>query len=328
MRRTAMKRGFGFTLVELLVVIAIIGILIALLLPAVQAAREAARRLQCTSHLKQLGLAAQNFHDGKGEFPPASLSGAGHASWLVLIMPYLEQGLVSDQWDVTISYYDQPTDAVEEQVSVYYCPSRRGPSQLSVQGDQRWGAHRPGALADYAGCGGSGEYLPWDIRADGAIVSTDKVELDANEILQPDWHSLTSFKSIVDGTSKTFLAGEKHLRPDGFAHDTVSSPIYFRSGDSSAYNNDRGPTVVRSAGPGYPIAPSIDYLFPPFNANDPTDFYRKYTFGSWHAGGVCNFVFCDGSVRAITPAVEEYILGLLASRNDGQAIPEAELDGN
>ena len=86
----------GFTLVELLVVITIIGILIALLLPAVQAAREAARRMQCGNNLKQIGLATQNFESTYGHFPPAFTSGVGHATWLVLILPYLEQQAAFD----------------------------------------------------------------------------------------------------------------------------------------------------------------------------------------------------------------------------------------
>src|SRR5947207_13822421 len=87
-----MARRSAFTLVELLVVIAIIGVLVALLLPAVQAAREAARRTQCTNHLKQLGLAAHNFHDVSGTFPKqTSPNGQTGVSWLCLVLPYLEQ---------------------------------------------------------------------------------------------------------------------------------------------------------------------------------------------------------------------------------------------
>src|SRR5262245_20166918 len=81
----------AFTLVELLVVIAIIGILIALLLPAVQAAREAARRTQCSNNLKQIGLSIQNYYDAHKSLPPSYLSGAGHATWLVLILPFTEE---------------------------------------------------------------------------------------------------------------------------------------------------------------------------------------------------------------------------------------------
>ena len=100
-RRTASQRGLtGFTLVELLVVIAIIGILIALLLPAIQAAREASRRSQCANHLKQIGLAVQNYESTQRKVPPAYLSGIGHATWLVLIMPYLEESVLYENANV------------------------------------------------------------------------------------------------------------------------------------------------------------------------------------------------------------------------------------
>ena len=142
----------GFTLVELLVVIAIIGILIALLLPAVQAARESARRTQCTNHLKQIGLAIHNFESTKRAVPPPALTGIGHATWLVLIMPYMEAGSLYDQANAAKMYWGANRDSpgiVETQVAEYYCPSRRS-SGLSVSGDSSSGCseHVPGALAD------------------------------------------------------------------------------------------------------------------------------------------------------------------------------------
>ena len=95
--RHAARRRAGFTLVELLVVIAIIGVLVALLLPAVQAAREASRRASCQNNLRQLGLAVHNFHDSRNFLPPLRVSN-NQATWFVLIMPYMEQGNIERLW--------------------------------------------------------------------------------------------------------------------------------------------------------------------------------------------------------------------------------------
>lgn len=143
------RRAGGFTLVELLVVIAIIGILIALLLPAVQAAREAARRTQCNNNLKQIGLAVQNFHDIRQEVVPAWLStdrgttgGAtslGYASWPVLILPFMEQTNVYDLFDIWTQVRANNTTAPANHttgrttsIATYFCPSRRTPPGLTV----------------------------------------------------------------------------------------------------------------------------------------------------------------------------------------------------
>ena len=124
----------GFTLVELLVVIAIIGVLVALLLPAVQAARESARRTQCANNLKQIGIASQTFHDTYG-FLPASRIWDHWGTWAVQILGHMEQKTLMDQWDLTDQYYNQPQAVREAQVKAYYCPSRRPPTGISSTGD-------------------------------------------------------------------------------------------------------------------------------------------------------------------------------------------------
>ena len=125
-------RRKGFTLVELLVVIAVIGILIGLLLPAVQKAREAANRLSCANNLKQISLAMHHYHVDYGKLPPRARlagpsdanNGAG-ATWAVLIMPYLEQDNLYNQWNLSGRYYDQNETARRASVRIYFCPTRR-----------------------------------------------------------------------------------------------------------------------------------------------------------------------------------------------------------
>jgi prepilin-type N-terminal cleavage/methylation domain-containing protein len=151
-----MSKRKAFTLIELLVVIAVISVLIGLLLPAVQRAREAASRISCANNLKQIGLAIHQYEVAIGYYPPSSLE-RGKATWAVLILPYLEQDNLYRNWDLSRKYYEQTPVARQTAVRTYFCPSRRtasGPPALSVLGDvQRddpTDTHDPGALGDYA----------------------------------------------------------------------------------------------------------------------------------------------------------------------------------
>ena len=300
----------GFTLIELLVVIAIIGILVALLLPAVQKSREAARMTQCKNNLKQIGVAIQNFHEQRNELPP-SRNYDHYTSWAFLILPHLESVNLFKNWDPRLKYYYQPDTARLTPIAPYYCPTRRGPMNSIANDDIlspfETSGHVPGTVSDYACSAGYGPAGVWNwITSNGAMImgaaTTDPPTVPVGWYAPPGaklltWKSRTSFKDLVDGTSTTILVGEKHVRPSryGIAQE-----------DGAIYNGDHPGNFSRCGGPGYPIAKS------------PTDVFRD-NFGSSH-DGVCNFVMGDGSVRAINIYIATDLLGRLTARNDREVV--------
>jgi prepilin-type N-terminal cleavage/methylation domain-containing protein len=250
-----MSRGIrlrrGFTLVELLVVIAIIGILIALLLPAVQAAREAARRTQCSNNLKQLGLAVQNYHDIRQEICPAwltldtSASGAcapnSYAGWPLLLLPFMEQGNVYDLVDLGSQLTTtgvtpaNHTTVRGTSIPTYFCPSRRTPPALTTDnmcsvGDYAGVAYALGASTNDttapADLTGTGVSLTAPRTWDGAMVAcrafnsnsvanTGTINgFQAGTLGGRDFRSMTTFASVLDGLSNTAFIGEKAVHKD------------------------------------------------------------------------------------------------------------------
>ena len=330
------KKLRGFTLVELLVVIAIIGVLVALLLPAVQAAREAARRSQCTNNLKQIGLAMHNFHDVKKGLP-RSRTLCYHNTWAAEIWPYMEEGIATDLYDPQKTFWLQSQQVRHTQVTGYYCPSRRSVPQLSVLGQDDRGTAVTGingALSDYVTCAGDGklnsdgkvtrDYIDKVIgsgsdkqghangvilcRADGA---NDQVCNGSKGVRDESWlfkgeSTYINFKKITDGTSKTLMVGEKHVPTYGSGYyREPNSPQRFVY-DSSIYNPDEYTVVGRFAGPLHPLAVS-------------TDEDVKTNFGSAHAG-ISQFVFADGHVSSVPVEMDSVVLGYFANRHDGNTV--------
>jgi prepilin-type N-terminal cleavage/methylation domain-containing protein len=321
-----LRQHGGFTLVELLVVIAIIGILVALLLPAIQAAREAARRSQCLNHLKQIGLAMHMFHDTKQAIPPSRLP-CHHGTWANAIWPYLEEGIIAQRWDKEKSYHYQPIENVQVQVAVYLCPSRRAAPQLSVEGDSRGGVqHRPGSLGDYAVSIGDGHEYQGD---GGGNDSTKVIEggnaginltipngafrsatgtcfgFDPDFRLHGAYKTRLKFKNLVDGLSKTIFVGEKHV-PER-ASDGGSAFGRKSQQDNSIYNGDFHRTFARYGSDLAPIAVSPD---------EPILNNGYANFGSWHPG-ICHFLFGDSSTRGVSNTLDPVTLAQLCNIRDG-----------
>lgn len=318
------RRPLGFTLVELLVVIAIIGLLVGLLLPAVQSAREAARLTQCKSHLRNIGLATLQFHGSVNAFPPARLRArfdygeyrceSTQPSWLVRLLPYLEERGAADQWDL-YKTFDAHQAALREFVpAVYVCPSRRSTQEaVAVEGEYEQEFSFPcgcggfemvelvsGAVGDYGGnhgdyTGGSygDEFAYWrGGNGTGVIISSRSV---CREGQPTGWLDKVRMKDCVDGLSKTALAGEMHIPRGRLAQVPENGPMY---------NGKDLPAFARIGGLGFGLARGPD--------DDTVDVIG---FGSWHQG-VCPFVMADGAVRTVANEMDTQALGSMCRRND------------
>jgi len=311
----------GFTLVELLVVIAIIGVLVALLLPAVQAARESARRMQCLNHLKQIGIAIHNYHDANSELVSSRLP-CRYGTWARQLLPYIEQTAAVSQWDSQLAYHNQEKSLREIQVQIYFCPTRRSPPQLSVSGDGiepgGVGEQFGGAPSDYASSVGhtrsnwdftrppTNPANPFDMGklATGALILAEEREGDCiggqPDALYQRHKALTRFATIEDGLSNTFFLGEKQLAAEGMNEGVV--PF----NDGSVFNSNSLLNTGRFAGPGFALGRGPGE---PHNEN----------FGSWHPG-ICNFLMGDGRVISASNETDTVVLGQLANRHDGEVI--------
>lgn len=321
----------GFTLVELLVVIAIIGVLVALLLPAIQAAREAARRTQCQTNLKNVGLAIQNYHDTYTHVPNSRRS-FDYITWAAELWPFIEAQNIALQWDRTQKYYGQLEQVRTLQVPIYLCPSRRTSPALSIDGDQDTDAqaHFPGAVSDY-GCvvgdptverdtpltsGGEVIAEPTGVFRYSSVYETDGIEIGNSDLAALPRQYTVSFRQIEDGLSNTAMVGEKHVPIDG------PDGSYLGRGkgakDGSIYNADYWKAVGRVGGYSRPLASPSDGSS---GGNELSDWNTN--FGSWHPG-VCHFTFGDGSVRALSVDIDEGMLGYICNKADGQVI---DVDG-
>jgi len=295
-------RREAFTLIELLVVIAIIGVLLGLLLPAVQKVREAANRASCQNNLHQLGVACHNHHDALRYLPSAgwdpdtapryingqpAVGAKQPAGWGFQILPYIE---ADSTWRGNPATTDigRALVAIGTPNKLLFCPSRRGPQTISYPDDytpQLTGGSIIHALCDYAGCDKKAD------GGDGPIQRYVPARLD----------------DVTDGTSVTMLIGEKQLNLAVLGQGPQQSDSH---GYSIGWNND---TLGKPQ-----IPPHQDISIP--NLPDGTPQYDPNgTFGSSHPRGF-NAVFCDGSVHNISYGIDKDLFELLCNRSDGIAL--------
>lgn len=367
-RQTAKAARRGFTLVELLVVIAIIGVLVALLLPAIQAAREAARRTDCKNRLKNMGLALQNHASALKVFPTG---GAGTEpnienyvsggrpfgpdkqglNWCYQILPYLEQG--------GIKAIITQVELQASSIPLYVCPSRRSPAEASVMkvnSEERvflidYAAAQPCTddCAGGAACGAITKYNPldavpltraayeknqlsfWGGKLGGVASGTAKDDqVYDGVIVRSSWDNdnkrftnnprPVTFAQISDGTSHTFVLGEKFLRSDLVGGGSKS--------DDKGWIDGWDPDAIRSTCfQPYGDSDATGYQFQPLNAPGDLFGYDRdiYYFGSSHPSGF-NAIFADASVRTVNYDIDVVLFNALATRSRDEVVDDSQVN--
>lgn len=292
----------GFTLIELLVVIAIIAILIALLLPAVQQAREAARRSQCKNNLKQIGLALHNYHDVALKFPFAGDSSG--TMWTAMILPYLEQRNLYDTmvWGETGGNWgngsgtatNSKTVAAETVISMLRCPSAAIPEHKRDQSSDGW------IIAERVPV----TYLG---SSSGTLLVDDSTSMqNADGVFFRD--SSIAFRDITDGTTNVLMAGEA----------LPNTELDFASREDRDTVNDRKDHWAIG---GDDIDVVSDWSECVGSTGVPMNSTEELSYGSQHSGG-CQMLLVDGSVRFISESIDANTWGWLGGRGDGNVLGE------
>ena len=343
-------RRKAFTLVELLVVIAIIGVLLALLAPAVQKVREAANRASCVNNLKQMGLALHQHHDTLGSFPPGfTVKGTdnlemGGFGGFIQLLPFLEQENWIRRWDPNNTWYDPPNDGIVfREVKVFYCPSNRTSGVIDTSFLVPF-AGRPlpnVASSDYLLCKG----------ANAALCELTQVPPSALGVF--DVNTRTRFADIMDGTSNTFAIGEgagnnRRFGVRRFYSDTAAAQDLF-PGQSPLIDQSwsSGPMATRALhSTGFLGGACLGVTAERGGHADPFDERMNHPFGlaaldfnngcinigttpgmldtisgfrSVHPSG-CNFLFCDGSVHFISQTVSPDTYRALSTMAGGEIL--------
>ena len=289
------RRRKGFTLIELLVVIAIIAVLIALLLPAVQQAREAARRTQCRNNLHQIGLALHNYHDAHGTFPPGSIGNCHVApneqgfSALVQMLPYMDETAIYNSINMSMHHMsDQNATAAAQQMAQFFCPSYSGLTSSTTHGYcvPRHTAHK-GTYTNYVGIAG------W--RTGATCPATNGIFFENSRVRMRD---------IRDGTSNTLAYGE------------YSMP---HAGDSRCSYWMRGTNIEGSGGV------KCTRYTPNQQINTGTLAYdwTNYPISSYHEGGAFGCM-ADGAVRFFSENIDTTTWRALGTRANNELLDDED----
>ncbi len=315
------SRSRGFTLVELLVVIAIIGILVALLLPAVQAAREAARRMQCGNNLKQLSLALHNYHDTYRTLPMSRFtSGNSRHGWAAYSLPFIEQGPLYDIYNFNVRWSDPLNyPATSREIPTYNCPSAPGSRLRATAADE--GNHVPQppgsrfGLADYSS---TNEVRRSFYESNGLPFPPGILRGVAGAM---ERNVANGFRDITDGLSNTMLLAERAGRPTRYQANKISMGIVvvdgwgwadFDSISGSLNGCSMDGTLVNSTSSSPPYTSVIQGPCG-INCTNSSEFY------AWHPGGM-QISLCDGSVRFMAETIAPQTLAAIVTRATGEVV--------
>jgi len=303
------NRRNGFTLVELLVVIAIIAMLVTLLLPAVQAAREAARRTNCSNNLKQLALALHLYHDANLALPPGALP-KNNLSWNVYVLPQIEEQSLYDQFSFEEGTWnggankEGPNKNIHGMtpVSAFFCPSMT--QMLSTHPSTQLGDGRQPYTSHYYGIAGPVGTNPYNGYAYKNSRKSGHGPMAAQGMLYAE--SKVRFAKVTDGTSKTYLLGE--LKMDVPVDGAVGG-----GGDGASWVRGIGFGTQLSQTDGLSSCKGIqDGINSPYNG------FNLISFSSYHPGGA-HFAMGDGSVRFVNDVIDINVYRSHASR-DGEEV--------